>query len=62
MKNKKRIEILLKILVKSDQIIDNIMNVAMQMNVSPSELNKHFDESPLLAPNIATTDRLNKQN
>jgi hypothetical protein len=57
MKNKNRIQILLRILSKSDQIMDDIANLTMQVYPSEPRLFMRLDESSLFASHNSAIDK-----
>lgn len=56
MKNKKNIQILQRILSKSDQIMDDIVNLTMQLSAQ-SSLYKGFSDKALQAPENPVTEK-----
>ena len=55
MKNKNRMPILLRMISKSDQIMDDLVNLTMKISAQP-KLYMHLDEAPLFAPHNSDLD------
>jgi|GEM_PF-5493252 len=59
MKNKKRTQILLRILSKSNEIMDDIVQLNMQIYSPQTWMNKPLDKINLFAPKNSTSDTKN---